>query len=149
MRKNLLVNGKYYHIFNRSIAKFEIFNKSDDFVRFLAIADIFKHSDFKYKYSEFAELTIRNQANIINSLKDNNLYVKIIAYCIMPTHFHLILEQKADNGISRYIAKLLNSYSRFFNLRHNRKGPLWEGKFKSVLIENDNQLLHLTRYIFT
>jgi len=148
MRKDLLVNESFYHIFNRSIAKFEIFNKPEEYARFLAIAGLFKYADFQYKYSEFTELDVINQYKIISALKNNNnLYVRIVAYCIMPTHFHLILEQKENDGISKYMAKLLNSYSRYFNLKHNRKGPLWEGKFKSVLIENDKQLLHLTRYI--
>lgn len=73
--------------------------------------------------------------------------VQIIAFCIMPTHIHLILKQLKDSGIATFMGNVLNSYSRYFNLNHNRKGPLWESKFKNVLINNDDQLLHLTRYI--
>ena len=65
----------------------------------------------------------------------------------MPTHFHLILRQLTDNGISIFMQNTLNSYSRYFNIKHNRKGPLWQGRFKSVLIKTEEQLLHLTRYI--
>jgi putative transposase len=148
MRKDLLTNGKYYHIFNRSIAKYEIFKKEDDCTRFVQILDLYKFVDFQYKFSNFSDLDITNQKNIINNLiKNRNMHVKIFAYCIMPTHFHLILQQQKNNGISKYMAKSLNSYSRFFNTRYQRKGPLWEGKFKSILIDNDEQLLHLTRYI--
>ena len=65
----------------------------------------------------------------------------------MPTHIHLVLRQLKDNGISKFMSNILNSYSRYFNLKHNRKGPLWEGRFKKIMVENDDQLLHLTRYI--
>ncbi|OGD56426.1 hypothetical protein A2V71_04650 [Candidatus Berkelbacteria bacterium RBG_13_40_8] len=85
---------------------------------------------------------------MISSLKnDSPKFVKTVAYCIMPTHFHLILGQIGNNGISKFMAKVLNSYSRYFNLRYKRKGPLWEGHFKNVLVNSDEQLLHLTRYI--
>ena len=65
----------------------------------------------------------------------------------MPTHVHFILKQNSDHGISVYMNKLLNSYTRYFNTLHGRKGPLWEARFKSVLVSDDEQLLHLTRYI--
>jgi len=64
----------------------------------------------------------------------------------MPTHIHLVLKQVVDNGISKFMAKVLNSYSRYFNCRHHRKGHLFEGKFKNVLVKDDEQMLHLTRY---
>jgi putative transposase len=73
--------------------------------------------------------------------------VEIIAYCIMPTHLHLVLKQLEDNGISIFMNRILNSYSHYFNIKHERKGPLWEGRFKHILVEKDEYLLHLTRYI--
>ena len=65
----------------------------------------------------------------------------------MPTHLHLVLKQLMNKGISLYMGKILNSYSHFFNIKHQRKGPLWESKFKNVLVEDDDQLFHLTRYV--
>jgi putative transposase len=65
----------------------------------------------------------------------------------MPTHIHLILKQAQDGGIEKFVGLISNSYSKYFNIRHARKGPLWEGRFKNILIENDEQLLHLTRHI--
>jgi len=76
-----------------------------------------------------------------------SMLVKIIAYCIMPTHIHFALESLEVGNISHFMRKLLNSYTRYFNIRHKRKGPLWEGKYKKVLVESEEQLLHLTRYI--
>ncbi len=65
----------------------------------------------------------------------------------MPTHLHLILAQLKDEGISLFMQNLLNSYTRYFNVKNERVGPLWQGRFKSILIQSDEQLLHLTRYI--
>ncbi|HOK56166.1 MAG TPA: transposase [bacterium] len=72
--------------------------------------------------------------------------VVIVSYCIMPTHLHFTLGEEKEGGISKFMANILNSYTRYFNLKHNRKGPLWESRFKYVLIETQEQLLHLTRY---
>ena len=83
-----------------------------------------------------------------NSISKNKLrLVEIIAYCLMPTHIHLILRQILDKGITKYIGRVLNGYSKYFNAKHKRSGPLWTSRFKSVLISGDVQLLHLSRYI--
>lgn len=147
IRKVPLKNEIFYHIFSRSIAKFEIFNDTDDYLRFFEILDLYRFLEFKYKYSQFNALSEKEKDNVLSNLSQEKVLIDIVAYCIMPTHFHLILKQIVDNGISKYIGKALNSYTRYFNLRHHRTGPLWEGKFKNVLIEDDDQILHLTRYI--
>lgn len=148
-RKDRLENNYYYHIFTRSIAKYVVFDNEEDYFRFMEIIQVYRHINFNYQYSKFIRLdpTIKN--DILSSLKnDKNVLVDIIAFCIMPTHIHLVLRQISDQGISKYMGKILNSYARYFNLRHKRIGPLWSGRFKSVLVENDEQLLHLTRYIY-
>ena len=75
------------------------------------------------------------------------LLVEIIAYCLMPNHLHLLLKQLEENGISIFMSNLTNSYTRFFNTKQKRKGPLFQGKFKGVRIETDEQLFHVSRYI--
>ena len=148
MRKDQLANGEYYHIVNRSIAQYEIFKDTVDCARFMEILNLYRYVNFFYKYSNFLELTVVHQQAVINDLKENGQkLVKIVAYCVMSTHLHLILYQNDDKGISKFMARVLNSYSRYFNLRHRRKGPLWEGHFKNILVDTDEQLLHLTRYI--
>ena len=147
-RKDLLANDNYYHIFGRSIAKYVVFNDAEEYSRMLEILKLYRYVDLNYKYSRFNNFEIIKQNAIKRDLKKNSsFFIEIVAYCLMPTHFHLILRQIVDHGISTYIAKVLNSYSRFFNLKHKRLGPLWAGRFKSVLILNNEQLLHLTRYI--
>jgi len=73
--------------------------------------------------------------------------VRIISYCLMPTHIHLVLQQLQDGGITKFANQILKSHSKYFNVKYKRKGPLWEGRFKSVAVDKDEYLLHLTRYI--
>lgn len=79
--------------------------------------------------------------------KSGNLNVNLIAYVLMPNHFHLLLRQEIDIGISRFLSLLANSYAKYFNTRHERVGPLFQGMFKVVLVSSDSQLMHLSRYI--
>lgn len=141
-RKNLLVVGEVYHIFSKSIAGFKIFNNESEFSRMTATLRYYQIEKPPIRFSRFIQ-----SSNIQKDYSDKEKMVQIIAYCLMPTHLHFILKQLKENGISNYMRNLLDSYTRYFNIKHKRKGPLWEGRFKSVLVETDEQLLHLTRYV--
>ena len=65
----------------------------------------------------------------------------------MPNHFHLLIKQLKDGGTSEFISKLINSYTKFYNIKFNRVGPLFQGQFKAVLIKSDEQLIYVSRYI--
>src|SRR3990167_9920854 len=147
MRKYPLVNNHVYHAVTRSIAKYKVFNDPQDFARMVDILRLYRYRDFTTKYSMFSRQPEKIQKATRSSLSGSPKSVEIIAYCIMPTHLHLEIKQLTDKGISRYIAKVLNSYTRYFNCVHKRKGPLWEGKFRNILVNDNDQLLHLTRYI--
>jgi len=148
MRKTPLVNGQYYHIFSRSIAKYRVFNSDEDYQRIVDIVRLYQFLEFKDRFSEFDVLSQKRKDFIYNDLKESGKQmVEIVAYCIMPTHLHFILKQVEDSGISKFVSRSLNSFSKYFNNKHKRKGPLWEARFNSVLVEKDEQLLHLTRYI--
>lgn len=147
-RKDELKSGEIYHIYSKSIAKFVIFNNETEYSRMLQLFQLYRYADFGYRYSQFLDLANFRQDEIISNLeKDGDLMVQIISYCLMPTHIHIILKQNSDGGISHFMALALNSYSRYFNTVHKRSGPLWSSRFKSTLVSDDNQLLHLTRYL--
>ena len=147
-RKDPLINERCYHIYSRSIAKYIVFNNSSDFDRMHKLISLYRFKDFCYKYSQFDDFLKLTQTTIINDYKKLNKYlVKIVAYCIMPTHIHFVLKQETDNGITKFVGKVFNGYSKYFNTRHSRIGPLWSSRFKNILIKNDEQMLHLTRYI--
>ncbi|UCB56589.1 MAG: transposase [Candidatus Omnitrophota bacterium] len=141
-----LGKGEIYHIFSKSIAGFEIFRKDSEYERMKNLLKYYKLENPPLKFSTFTE--IKNKKDFFQRhLISKRSLVDIIAYCFMPTHFHLILEQLNENGISVFMSNILNSYTRYFNVKTKRKGPLWESRFQRILVETDEQLLHLTRYI--
>ncbi|MBN1870037.1 MAG: transposase [Candidatus Omnitrophica bacterium] len=145
-RRDSLHTDQIYHVFNRSIAGYVIFSNSHEYSHMVQTLRHYQSSLTPGKFSDHIHantLCLSNKARQQPSIKPVNL----IAYCLMPTHFHLIVKQAADNGITRFMANVQNSYARYFNIKHTRKGPLWEGRFKNVLVKTDEQLLHLTRYI--
>jgi len=142
-RKVPLVTEEYYHIFNRSLDGKSIFIDRSDYLRALKTLKLYQRS-VKIKFSYFKIHTPENQQKIINSLPK---LIEIIAYCFMPNHFHLIIKQVADEGIIKAIGKFSTSYSKYFNTKRNKLGPVFKGRFQAVLIENNSQLLHLSRYV--
>ncbi|TSC92992.1 MAG: putative transposase [Candidatus Berkelbacteria bacterium Licking1014_7] len=150
MRKKPLYTEGIFHIISRSISGYKIFNSDADFERFLYSFLYYNSQEKKVSFSELQRSGSRTRKQIIYNYNDPQKAtrrVEIICYCLMPTHIHFILQQLVDGGTSKIISDTLNSYTRYFNIRHKRKGPLWESRFKSVLVETDEQLLHLTRYI--
>lgn len=150
-RADPLENDEVYHVMNKSIAGYKIFSNEKDYQRFLQGLRYFSIDEPLPKLSEFLERSDVNQIGFERCLQeyfDNaKQCIQIIAYCLMPTHFHLIVKQLRNNGISSTISKMSNSYARYLNTKIKRHGPLWMGRFKSVLIVSDEQLLHVTRYL--
>jgi putative transposase len=138
------IENKIYHIVSKSIAKFKIFRSIRDYQRMKDILKYYQFKSPKIRYSLYLRSKNKSFENL--KYKDEKL-VEIISYCLMPTHIHLVLKQVAENGISTFMAKILNSYTRYFNTKYKRKGPLWEGRFKNIEVETTEQLYHLTRYI--
>ena len=141
MRKDPLVTGFYYHIYNRGVDKRDIFMNK---------ADLFR---FALSVKEF------NTVKPIGSIKDAmlnrkdsdvqrpNPLVSIICYCFNPNHFHFIIKQEIDGGISEFFKRLLGGYTKYFNLIHKRNGALFQGRFKSNLIDNDAYFLKIRPYV--
>jgi len=139
MRKIKFVNAAYYHVYNRGVEKRKIFLTKSDCRRFIDSILIFNSVIPLGRHfpNEAAEASPRRTDEL----------VKIVAFCLMPNHFHLLLKQENNNGISKYLHKLLTGYTMYFNKRHDRTGVLFQGVFKSKLVKDDPYLLHLSRYI--
>ncbi|EKD57067.1 MAG: hypothetical protein ACD_58C00010G0013 [uncultured bacterium] len=146
-RKQPLVNEGIYHILNKSIAEYKIFSNNFHFRRMMQLLVYYQYANVPVRYSYFIKLDPQEQDEVFRYLQiKNDKLVDIISYCLMPTHYHLILKQLLKGGISKYINLIQNSYAKYFNIKHDRNGPLWQGYFKNVLVDTDEQLLHLTRY---
>lgn len=137
-----LVNGEIYHIYNRGSDKRNIFLSSRDNSRF-------KYTFYYYQFTQikrrFSKLSKSDLASFMPS-RDKKL-VEIICYCMMLNHFHFLIRQLLDNGISKFMSQLCNSYTKYFNTKRRRIGPLLQGAFKTVLIESEEQFIHCSRYI--
>lgn len=149
MRWPILANGEIYHVVNRGLEKRPTFDRQAEYERAVMAFSFYQHLRLPMRLSHFLNLPIEERKSQWQYIEQKNpRRVEILAYCLMPNHFHLLLRQKTDNAISRFLADVTNSYTRYFNTRHNgRKGPIFEGSFRSVRIESEEQLLHVSRYI--
>ncbi len=149
-RKVSLIDGEFYHIYSRGNSKQLIFLDRYDYEHFIKCLFVFNtHKNFKFR------------TNIYRSELDpfefdrGELLVAIGAWTLMPNHFHLYITMnphKSDlckqnkNNISEFMRKVLTAYAKYFNFKYNRTGGLFESKFKSVHIDNDNQAKYLFSY---
>ncbi len=138
-----------FHIYSKSIAEFEIFRNPKEFERFTWMMRFFAIPKTNLSFSNLMRDYDEPdwQAKIDILAEQSPPKIKFIAYCLMPTHIHFVIEQKERDAISFFVKKILDSYTKYFNFKNHRKGPLWESRFKHVTCETDEQLLHLTRYI--
>ncbi|MDP1743330.1 MAG: transposase [Candidatus Amesbacteria bacterium] len=146
-RDHPLVTDQYYHVFNRGVAKQQTFVSERDYNQAILSKDYYQYIKPPIKLSRYKPLTESEKINVRLRMESGKKLVKIISYVIMPNHFHFLLQQLEDGGISKYLSLFTNSYTRYFNTANNRVGPVFQGAFKSVPIESEEQLLHLTRYI--
>lgn len=142
-RKVPLVTGGYYHIYNKSIAEFQIFRFHDEYIRMRETLRFYRTAIARMNYSTALKFCGGPESLRFHGAER----VRLIAYCIMPTHFHLLAEQLIENGVREFLKSTIGSYARYFNMKTGRKGPLWQSRFEARPVETDEDLLHLTRYI--
>lgn len=133
--------GEYYHVFNRGVEKRKIFLGVDDYERFLTYLKEFNCIDPIYSLYR-----AKQQAVEVKPLRKDKM-VEIISYCLNPNHFHFILKQIFQNGISEFMKRLGVGYTGYFNFKNKRSGVLFQGSYKSVHIKNNDQLLYLSAYV--
>ena len=143
------INGGLYHVFNRGVEKRNIFQQVSDYFRFVFCL---------YELNDKGLIKMRDRIEKRKERKytgETRVFreslVEVVAFCLMPNHYHLVLRQLVDGGISLFMKKLANSYTGYFNEKYNRKGigGLFQGVFKAVHIRDDRQLTALICYIFT
>jgi len=130
---------EFYHVYNRGNNKSVIFLNDADRRRFQKLLYVCNGSEpvvFK---------TIQGMP--LDEIKRGETLVDIGAYCLMPNHFHLLLREKKDDGISLFIEKLLTGYSMYFNKKNDRTGKMFEGRFKATHVDKDEYLKYLFSYI--
>lgn len=128
-------NG-YYHVYNRGVDKGLIFREDKDYKTFLSFLKLY--------------LTLQGDSLKVPPSRHLKNYVgeiDLLCYCLMPNHFHLFIKQKSMHGIDHFMRSLLTKYVRYFNSHYKRIGPLFQGTYKAVRIENEYQFIYLSKYI--
>ena len=142
-----LVEGQIYHVFNRGIDHRPTFTDKLELKRAVAVIDYYRFVSPQLKFSKFLKLPVENRNRLQVEMRTRSKLIDILSFCLMPNHFHLLLRQIYDKGISKFLSNFQNSYTRYFNIENERDGPLFLDQFKAVLIETDEQLIHVSRYI--
>ena len=130
----------FHHVYNRGTDKRQIFMDGADYQRFALYVDLLNNRE------------LENPSKLIENGKIDNYRVKerivdVCAICLMPNHFHMLLFEKTEGGISKFMQRLGTAYTLYFNERHERCGALFQGVFKSRLIEDEGYLSHVINYI--
>lgn len=129
----IFVENGYYHAYNRGVEKRDIFLDQRDFATFLYF--------LKYYLGTPRENDIKQKLHSLHNQVD------LLAYCLMPNHYHLLVKQITRDGMTKLIRAVSTSYAGYFNEKYDREGTLFQGKYKAAFVDSDPYLLHLSRYI--
>lgn len=154
MRRTIFANGELYHIYNRGVEKRIIFLDGQDYLRAIHALYVFNDKDHHVHLTrsigphgeKARDVRGRTSYNRIQKKKREKL-VDIIAFCLMPNHYHLLLKQMREGGISKFMQKLGTGYTMYFNERYERNGVLLQGKFKSIFVSKEQYFSNLLNYI--
>jgi len=148
-RKIPLITNQFYHVLNRGTSLQPTFTSKRGFQRATELMRYYQNKNLPLRYSQFLALSNKRRKKILAILaKEKEFLVEIIAYCLMPNHFHFLLKQAEKEGISKFLSNFTNSYTRYFNVRNKRNGPLFQGKFKAIRVETNKQLTAFNQDIF-
>jgi len=143
IRKTIFYENGFYHVYNRGVEKRDIFLDEKDYQSFLGIIKAYLKPEKPKR-----DKTIL-QGRALERIKRHNLAeeLSLVAYCLMPNHFHFLLQQRTKDAIRNFMQKLGTAYSMYFNARYERVGGLFQGRYQAKEVTSDEYLLHLTRYI--
>lgn len=145
----VIKNMEIYHVLNRGVDKRKIFIDRQDYFRFMHNLWIFNDQEWIYSSSRIFRRAeeIHDIASRVLRRKPRKLLVDIHAFCLMPNHYHLLLSPRIENGIPKFMRKVNMGYAKYFNIKYKRSGALFEGRYRGILVNNENYFLHLPFYI--
>lgn len=135
--------GEYYHIYNRGVDKRDIFMDEYDYNRFLLLLKICNSS----QPIDVREMKKNESSEGFASGDRGETMVDIGAYCLMPNHFHILIREKIQDGISKFVQKFSTAYTMYFNKKYERNGSLFQGVFQNKHADSDEYLKYLYSYI--
>ena len=153
MQEHIFTLDEYYHIYNRGIEKRLIFLDDADRWRFLTTLFMFQWENYLSRPGDLVSVIQHSMSDktILEKSAYKKLFlsrvVELVCFCFMPNHFHLILKELKNSGISLLMQRVGNSYTKYFNAKYARKGHLFENRFQSIHIDKNEYLTHLSVYI--
>lgn len=129
----------YYHIYNRGVAGQNIFNDKKDYKKFLSYLKLY-----------LTPIDLQRHALQVSPskvLKNYTEQISLLCYCLMPNHFHILLQQHGERSIADFMKSLSMKYSLYFDKRYSRRGPLYEDRYKAVEVTSEGQFIYLSKYI--
>lgn len=149
MQRENVSPGEYLHIYNRGVLKQPIFFNDIDKKRFLFLILFLQYSDtIKNIDREFKNFVKNTKRYLVsNKPSPKNRYVELVSFCLMPNHFHFLVHELQEGGVSKYMQRIQNAYTKYINTKYNKSGHLLQGPYKAVRLENNEQLLYLSCYI--
>jgi len=141
IRKVNFTKGEYYHVYNRGNSKQIIFNDKDDYYHFMNLLFMCNDTENLRTFN-----LLREEKDFLN-YKQKKAIISVGSYCLMPNHFHILITEIEEGGISKFMQKLSTAYVMYYNQKYERTGSLFEGKFKSVHMADDIQIKYLFSYI--
>lgn len=153
MREHIFAPEEYYHIYNRGVEKRSIFFDDEDRWRFLTILFMFQWKNYITSPGKFVPIVQHSMLDKSVFEKDVfkkifiNRFAEIVCFCLMPNHFHFILKELNEGGISSLMQRVGNSYTKYFNAKYQRNGHLFGSRFQSVHVDKNEYLTHLSAYV--
>lgn len=132
--------GDITHVCNRGVNKMEIFLKTGDYARFL-------ESLYKCNNQKGSLRTRKHGLDLIAQAPLQNKLVDILKWSLLPNHYHLLLHEQVDGGITEFIKRIGNSYTKYFNIKNNRSGYLFQNSARIIPLESDRHALYIGSYI--
>jgi len=136
------VAGGVYHVYNRGVEKRTIFTDGEDYRVFLHFLGLYLRPG-----NQRQQETLPRGLSLAGSDYDLDTRIDLLAYCLMPNHFHLLLLQADERSMSELMRRQSNAYVGYFNKKHGRVGTLFQGRYRAALIDRTELLVHVSRYI--
>jgi len=144
MKPRKFSNDSVWHIYNRGVERRDVFLHTADYLRF--VVNLYEFNDSAPALNVGYHL-IASPIEVRLQYPRKEQLVDILAFCLMPNHYHLMVQQRVENGITIFMRKLGTGYTNYFNTKYERVGPLFQGTFKSVMLEREAHFIHLPHYI--
>lgn len=142
-----LINGKVYHVYNRGAHKNDVFLDEVDRQRFQLLLHMVNGAENVALRNLFKKHQGKDIADIFFAEQHEHTLVDVLGYCMMPNHFHLILKQRADGGISEFMRRLTTAFTMHFNIKYEHSGVVFQGRYKSKHVDSDTYFQWLFTYV--